>query len=178
MKKNHITDGPIFKSLIIFSFPIIITNTLSIIFHATDVAVLAFFSNDADVAAVGACGSLITLMVSLFSGLSTGANVLISKRVGAGDEQGTKRAVGTSLSIGILSGFILWASAENIAWFFGDGALTTDLPFKVVQIAYSVVYNGCYMVPEILIGTVVSVLLTLAAKPLFVLENQKTTEKA
>ncbi len=73
----------------------------------------------------------------------------------------------------ILSGFVLWASAENIAWFFGDGALTTDLPFQVVQIAYSVVYNGCYMVPEILIGTVVSVLLSLTAKPLFVLENTK-----
>jgi len=73
----------------------------------------------------------------------------------------------------ILSGFVLWASAENIAWFFGDGALTTDLPFQVVQIAYSVVYNGCYMAPEILIGTVVSVLLSLAAKPLFVLENTK-----
>lgn len=78
----------------------------------------------------------------------------------------------------ILSGFILWASAENIAWFFGEGALTTDLPFKVVQIAYSVVYNGCYMLPEIVIGTVVSVLLSVSAKSLFVLENLQTKENA
>ncbi len=55
----------------------------------------------------------------------------------------------------VVSGFILWASAENIAWFFGDGALTTDIPFKLVQIAYSVVYNGFYMIPEIIVGSVV-----------------------
>ena len=70
-------------------------------------AVLALFAEDADVAAVGACGPLITLMVSLFAGFSVGASVLISKRIGSKDEQGTKRAVGTSLSIGFLSGLFL-----------------------------------------------------------------------
>ena len=71
----------------------------------------------------------------------------------------------------IVSGFILWASAENIAWFFGEGAVTTDLPFKLVQTLYSVVYNGCYMVPEIIIGSVAAVILSFVAKPLFVIEN-------
>ena len=63
LKNNLLTKGPIFKALVIFSLPIIATNTINILFHAADVAVLAFFSGDADVAAVGACGSLITLMV-------------------------------------------------------------------------------------------------------------------
>ena len=107
MKNNLLTKGPIFKALVIFSLPIIVTNTINILFHAADVAVLAFFSGDADVAAVGACGSLITLMVSLFTGFATGASVLISKRVGANDDQGTKKAIGTALSIGFLSGVFL-----------------------------------------------------------------------
>jgi putative MATE family efflux protein len=107
MKENVLTKGPIFRALFVFSLPMIITNTISILFHAADVAVLSFFASGAAVAAVGACGSLITLMVSLFTGLATGANVLISKRVGANDEVGTKKAVGTSLSIGFLSGVLL-----------------------------------------------------------------------
>ena len=107
MKKDGLTQGAIFKSLLVFSLPIIIMNTVNILFHAADVAVLAFFASDAAVAAVGACGSLITLMVSLFTALATGANVLISKRVGANDERGVKRAVGTSLSLGFLSGLFL-----------------------------------------------------------------------
>ena len=107
MKENMLTKGSVFKALFVFSLPIIITNTVNILFHAADVAVLSFFAGGADVAAVGACGSLITLMVSLFTGLATGANVLISKRVGANDELRTKKAVGTSLSIGFLSGVLL-----------------------------------------------------------------------
>ncbi len=107
MKENLLTRGPVFKALFVFSLPMIITNTVSILFHAADVAVLSFFAGEADVAAVGACGSLITLMVSLFTALATGANVLISKRIGAGDESGTQKAIGTSLSIGLLSGVLL-----------------------------------------------------------------------
>ena len=107
LKENILTNGSIFKALFLFSLPIIVTNTINILFHAADVAVLSFFSGDADVAAVGACGSLITLMVSLFTGFAAGANVLISKRVGANDEQGTKKAIGTSLSIAFFSGVFL-----------------------------------------------------------------------
>ena len=49
--------------------------------------------------------------------------------------------------------------------------MTTDIPFKLVQTAYSVVYNGFYMIPEIIVGSVVAVILSLVAKPLFVTEN-------
>lgn len=107
LKENLLTKGSVIKALFVFSLPIIITNTVNILFHAADVAVLAFFAGDEEVAAVGACGSLITLMVSLFTGLATGANVLISKRVGANDDAGTKKAVGTSLCVGFLSGVFL-----------------------------------------------------------------------
>lgn len=107
MKQNSLTNGSVFKALVIFSLPMIITNTVSILFHAADVAVLAIFVDGPAVAAVGACGSLITLMVSIFTGFATGANVLISKRIGANDEKGTRRAVGTSLVVGLVSGIIL-----------------------------------------------------------------------
>lgn len=111
MKKSSLTQGSIFKALVAFSFPMIVTNTISILFHAADVAVLAMFVEGPAVAAVGACGSLITLLVSIFTGLATGANVLISKCIGAKDEQKTRVAVGTSLTIGVLSGVLLMVVA-------------------------------------------------------------------
>lgn len=109
MKNNSLIHQPIFKTLFLFSLPIIFSNTVGILFHAADVAVLSFFAEGPDVAAVGACGSLITLMVSLFTGLAAGANVLIAKRVGRNDQNGIKTAVGTSLTVGVLSGFFLMA---------------------------------------------------------------------
>ena len=115
MKKNNLTEGPIFKSLLLFSLPMIVTNSINLVFHATDVAILAAFADGPAVAAVGACGTLITLMVSLFTGLATGSNVLIAKRIGAKDEEGTRRAVGTSLTIGLLSGIFLLIVAQLFA---------------------------------------------------------------
>ena len=111
VKKYSLTHGSVFKALFAFSLPMIITNTVNILFHAADVAVLALLVEGPAVAAVGACGSLITLMVSLFTGFATGANVLISKRIGANDKEGTRRAVGTSLVIGLISGVVLMAVA-------------------------------------------------------------------
>ena len=107
MKRSELIEGNIFKVLFLFSFPMIITNTMNILFHAADVAVLAIFVDGPAVAAVGACGSLITLMTAVFTGLATGANVLIAKRIGAADEKGTQKAIGTSLTIGFLSGIFL-----------------------------------------------------------------------
>lgn len=107
MRQNNLTQGAIFKSLLAFSIPMIVTNTINLLFHAADVAVLSFFADGAAVAAVGACGPLISLLVSIFLGFATGANVLISKRIGAQDGNGTKKAVGTSLAVGLLSGVLL-----------------------------------------------------------------------
>ena len=111
MKRHTLTEGSVFKALFAFSLPMIVSNTINILFHAADVAVLAIFCEGPVVAAVGACGSLITLMSALFLGLATGANVLIAKRVGANDGEGSRRAIGTSLSIGLVSGIILMVVA-------------------------------------------------------------------
>ena len=111
MNKHALTQESVFKALVAFSLPLIVTNTISILFHAADVAVLAFFSEGPAVAAVGACGSLITLLVSIFTGLATGANVLISKCIGARDDKRTKSATGTSLMIGVISGILLMVVA-------------------------------------------------------------------
>ena len=102
-----LTEGPIFKTLFRYSMPIIITNLVQLLFHILDVTILAIMVDDIAVTAVGACGSLITLLVSLFTGFSTGANVLVARRKGEQSDDGIKKAIGASLSIGLLSGIIL-----------------------------------------------------------------------
>ena len=56
--RKDLTRGPVFKTLFLFSLPLIVTNLVSILFHAADVTVLSLMSGDAAVAAVGAviCG--------------------------------------------------------------------------------------------------------------------------
>ncbi len=109
--RKDLVHGKIFQTLVVYSIPLIITNVVQILFHAADVAVLSLMAGDLAVAAVGACGSLITLLVSLCSGFATGANVLIAKRIGSKDETGVRRAVGTALVIGFCAGLFLMTVA-------------------------------------------------------------------
>lgn len=95
----------------------------------------------------------------------------------------TNRALGFTLGVAIagvlryichvISGFLLWATADNIAWFLGEGALATDVPFRWVQLLYSVIYNGTYMIPDIITATIGAAIISLTAKRLLVPEDLK-----
>ena len=108
----NLTQGKIFKTLFIYSVPLILTNVVQLLFHAADVTVLGILVSDSAVAAVGACGPIISLLVSLFASFATGANILIAKHVGSKDEARSRKATGTALLIGLLSGFIMLVIAE------------------------------------------------------------------
>lgn len=132
MKHKDLVQGPVFKTLFFYSLPLIITNVVQLFFHAADVAVLSFMVDDAAVAAVGACGTIITLLVSLFTGFAAGANVLVAKKTGAGDEEAVKRATGSALTIGALSGVILMVFALIFA---GKFLILTNCQPEVLDMA-------------------------------------------
>ena len=106
-----LTEGKIFKTLFIYSLPLILTNVVQLLFHAADVTVLGILVDDYAVAAVGACGPIISLLVSLFASIATGANILIAKHVGARDQARSRKATGTAVVLGFLSGLIMMAIA-------------------------------------------------------------------
>ncbi len=115
MAKNfemNMSEGSLLKKIILYSLPLIATNVLQLLFNAADIAVLGNFIHDEElansaVAAVGATGALINLIVGLFIGLSVGANVLIARYAGKGDSESAKKVVGMSMLVSIVMGVIL-----------------------------------------------------------------------
>ena len=72
-------NGPLVPGILRFALPLIATNVLQLAFNAADMIVVGKFSgSDTALAAVGATGALINLIVNLFIGLATGVNVLIA----------------------------------------------------------------------------------------------------
>ncbi len=65
-------SGPLFKKILIFALPIIAMNLLQLLFNAADMVIAGRFSGKEALAAVGATGSLINLIVNFFMGLSGG----------------------------------------------------------------------------------------------------------
>ncbi len=98
-------NGPVMPKLLSFALPLMLSSVLQLTFNAADVIVVGRFEGDAALAAVGAPGALINLLVNLFLGLSIGANVLVAQYYGAGDYRNTGEAVHTSIALSLVGGF-------------------------------------------------------------------------
>lgn len=109
MKNNQIdmTEGPIFGKLLLFSVPLIISNLLQLFFNAADVAVVGRFEGHDALAAVGSNGSLINLLINLFTGLSIGTNVVAAHFYGTKKSKELQDTVHTAIIIAVISGLIL-----------------------------------------------------------------------
>lgn len=102
-----ICHGPVFKSIIIYTVPIILTSLLQLLFNAADLIVVGAFCGSDSVAAVGATSSLTNLIVNLFIGLSVGAGVAVAQGIGAGNENATREAVHTAIPISFICGVFI-----------------------------------------------------------------------
>jgi putative MATE family efflux protein len=102
-------NGPLFKNILIFALPIMAMNLLQLLFNAADMVVAGQFSGKEALAAVGATGSLINLIVNFFMGLSVGTSVIVAQEYGANRPEDISRSVHTSLLVSVISGLIVMA---------------------------------------------------------------------
>ena len=106
-RTSDLTSGPMLQKIILFSLPLAASSVLQLLFNAADVGVVGRFAGSSALAAVGANGALINLLVNLFVGLSLGANVVAARCFGAKDEEGVHTTVQTSVTLGLVSGLFL-----------------------------------------------------------------------
>ncbi len=104
-----LTKGSVFKKLLVFSFPLVVTNFLQQLYHSADVIVVGNFAQNPTIAlaAVGSTSHITSLFLQLFVGLSVGVNVVCAQRRGAGDRSSVNRVIGTSLIVAVCSGAFL-----------------------------------------------------------------------
>lgn len=100
-------NGPIFKKLIIFAIPLILSGCLQLLFNAADIIVVGRFTGSEALAAVGSTSALINLLVNLFIGISVGANVVLGKYIGARDDENASKTVHTAIFISIVGGIFM-----------------------------------------------------------------------
>ena len=100
-------SGPVFKQVLVFAFPLMLTNVLQILFHTTDLIVVGQFSSHEALAAIGCTGSLYNLFVNVFIGISVGTNVLVARYLGAKDPESVRKTVHTAVAFAGLGGLVL-----------------------------------------------------------------------
>jgi putative MATE family efflux protein len=110
MKKistQQMCSGPLLGPIIRFTIPVMLGGILQLLFNAADLMVVGQFCGSNSVAAVGATGSLTTLLVNFFIGLSVGAGVVVAQGLGARDEKKVHQAVHTTIPLALICGAIV-----------------------------------------------------------------------
>lgn len=79
--------GPLSGKLLLFTLPIALSSMVQQLFNAADTAVVGYFGSEGALAAVGTSTEIIALIVTLSSGLSIGANILIANRIGRNETE-------------------------------------------------------------------------------------------
>ncbi len=106
-KRYSLTEGSIWKSMLLFALPVFLGNVFQQLYNAFDTWCVGYFINDDALAAVSSSGSLIFMMISFFQGLSMGAGVIIAKSFGARQTESMRKAIHTAIAFGLITGVAL-----------------------------------------------------------------------
>ncbi len=106
-EKTLMTSGSIGRKMLYFSVPLILGNLFQQLYNLVDSVVVGRFVGDNALAAVGAGGAIIQLLIGFIIGASAGAGVVTSQYYGAQDREGVHKAVHTTLAISIVCGIVL-----------------------------------------------------------------------
>ncbi len=101
------TEGVIWKQLLLFSLPLLVGNLFQQLYNTVDSIVVGNFIGSQALAAVGSSNPLINLIIGMFMGIATGAGVIISQYYGARDQQKLSWAVHTCIALSLIGGVLL-----------------------------------------------------------------------
>ena len=103
--ENRMITGVIWKQILFFFFPIMLGSLFQQLYNTVDAIVVGQFVGKNALAAVGGSASnILNLLIGFFTGLSSGATVIISQYYGANDRDGVTRALHTAILFSIVGG--------------------------------------------------------------------------
>ena len=119
------TEGRITGKMIKFALPLMATALLQSLYNSADMIVVANYAPNGSFAmgAVSACGSLFTLFINFFIGLSVGVGICVAQNIGAKRPEEVKNYVHTaavlSLTCGVALGVFGFFTAETMLIWMG-----------------------------------------------------------
>ncbi|MCC8045951.1 MAG: MATE family efflux transporter [Clostridiales bacterium] len=104
-----LTVGPVFKTLLTFAVPIILTNLIQQIYSMVDLAVIGQFVGSTGTVGVSTGGEISDFMTPLATAFAMSGQVYVAQLMGSGQKEKAQKTIGTLLSIMFLASFICMA---------------------------------------------------------------------
>lgn len=106
-KEIRMTEGSLWKNMLIFSLPLMLSQLLQVLFNMADVAVVGKFSSAEALGAVGSTTILLTLFTGFLIGMGSAVNVRVAQHLGSHDKERTASSIRTAFVICLVTGIII-----------------------------------------------------------------------
>ena len=107
-----LTNGPLFRKILLFCIPLLLSNLLQLTFHIADMIVVGKFASATALAGVGCAFAVCAVVINVFQALSVGTSVLAARYFGAKDMHGLRQCVHTSIALALFGGIGLMIAGE------------------------------------------------------------------
>lgn len=148
---NQITEGIIWKQLLLFFFPIVFGTFFQQLYNTIDTIIVGHFVGKGALASVGGSSTqIINLIVGFFTGLSSGAAVVIAQFYGAKDEHSLRQGLHTAYAFSIAGSIAISAAGlilapQMLSWMHTPSELMADstiyLRIYFAGILFVFIYN-------------------------------------
>lgn len=170
LREMDLTTGNLFWKIPLFALPMAVTTILQLLYTTVDLWTVSHYGGGSNsMSAVGSNSALINLIITVFVGMSLGANVTIANAKGANDPERASRSLHTSMILAVVSGVFVGV----IGFFLAPYLLELmDTPEHIISLASQ--YLKIYFVglPFLMVYNYASQILRAlgdSRRPLFIL---------
>ena len=136
------TKGRIWPVLLLFTLPLLLENTLQLLYYTADSVIVGQYVGMSALAAVGATTHICGMLVRFFNGTATGAGVVISRAFGAGDREKLREAVSTTILLTAIGCVLLTVFGVGLsAWFLRITSAPPDV-FTDANVYLTIYFGG------------------------------------
>ncbi|MBQ8597339.1 MAG: MATE family efflux transporter, partial [Lachnospiraceae bacterium] len=111
---TDMTVGAPWKSIVLFSIPMLIGNIAQQLYNTVDSIVVGHYVGDNALAAVGSAGPLMNMLLVLFVGISSGIGIMVSQYFGARSREDLSNTIGTGITLTAIVSLILMVVAPPL----------------------------------------------------------------
>lgn len=147
----HMEQGPIGKTLLFFTLPVLLSQILQQLYSVADCMVVGHFGGDNGLAAAGVAGLLLSVIVNFFIGFSSGISFITARFFGSYEYARLKRTIQTMIVLAMgLGGALTIAGLAGARTFL----LWLNCPEAVLSPA-ELYLNICFfgMIPQLIYNT-------------------------
>ena len=111
---TDMTVGAPWKSIVLFSVPMLIGNIAQQLYNTVDSIVVGHYVGDNALAAVGSAGPLMNMLLVLFVGISSGIGIMVSQYFGAKSREDLSNTIGTGITLTAIVSLLLMIAAPPL----------------------------------------------------------------